>query len=362
MGKTYRLWILSVCFAICAGTVSAGAPAREKVLLDTDMVEGFDDGVAMRMLACAPNIELLGVTTVSGNSWAPEGAAYAIRQLETVGRRIPVAEGTLFPLRPDRRLFFDGERQQFGLGTETWIGAFGHPVSEKWDTVYRERYGKEPPQKPETRHAVQFIIDTIRANPGEVTIAAIGPCGNLALAVRQAPDIAPLVKRVVYMGGSFFQPGNITPAAEFNWWFDPEAARIAVRSPFPEQVMVGLDVCDKFHIDRSRYAAIIAMLGGSDMVDVLESSQYGQEFAKNPGWTNGVWDLLVAAILIDPTLVKEEKTRRVDVNAEWGLNYGQSLAFGEDGGPVGSRLARIVMDIDQERFWEMVLAPMYWEK
>ena len=75
------------------------------------------------------------------------------------------------------------------------------------------------------QHAVNCIIDTVRANPGQVTIAAIGPCGNLALAVRMAPDIVPLIRRVVYMGGSFFQQGNTTPAAEFNWYFDPEAAR-----------------------------------------------------------------------------------------------------------------------------------------
>lgn len=60
----------------------------------------------------------------------------------------------------------------------------------------------------------------------------IGPCSNLALAVLKAPDIVPLIKRVIFMGGSFFKPGNVTPTAEFNWWFDPEAARIVVRTPF----------------------------------------------------------------------------------------------------------------------------------
>ena len=79
---------------------------------------------------------------------------------------------------------------------------------------------------------MDFIIEEVRKHPGELTIVEIGPCSNLALAVLKAPDIVPLIKRVIFMGGSFFKPGNVTPTAEFNWWFDPEAARIVVRTPF----------------------------------------------------------------------------------------------------------------------------------
>ena len=93
--------------------------------------------------------------------------------------------------------------------------------------------------------AVNFIIDEVKKNPNEISIIAISTGVNLAMAIRMAPEIIPLIKRVIYMGGSFFKPGNTTPTAEFNWWMDPEAAKICLRSPFKEQIIVGLDVCEK---------------------------------------------------------------------------------------------------------------------
>ena len=92
------LLALLLCLPMTA--LGAAVPQKEKVLLDTDMVEAFDDGVAMIMLANAPNIDLVGITTVTGNSWVQEGTAYALRQLEIEGKNIPVAEGMRYPLRP----------------------------------------------------------------------------------------------------------------------------------------------------------------------------------------------------------------------------------------------------------------------
>lgn len=112
-----------------------------------------------------------------------------------------------------------------GRGHDRGVGSFGLEKPECRQAADEKGYGTKPAFAPVDQHAVNCIIDTVRANPGQVTIAAIGPCGNLALAVRMAPDIVPLIRRVVYMGGSFFQQGNTTPAAEFNWYFDPEAAR-----------------------------------------------------------------------------------------------------------------------------------------
>lgn len=357
---TFKFLLVMGCFVFLAGqAVLAGDTRREKVLLDTDMVEAFDDGVAMVMLANAPNVDLVGVTTVCGNSWSREGAAFALRQLEIEGRDIPVAIGLRFPFRPQRHELFSLERQMFGIGEDAWVGSFGHAEPEAWDAVYRQRYGREPEYRPDSRHAVDFIIDTIRANPGEITIAAIGPCGNLAMAVRKDPGIVPLVKRVIYMGGSFFKPGNVTPAAEFNWWFDPEAARIAVRSPFAEQIMVGLDVCEKVVFDKKRYDALLDVLGQSPQADILRSTHTGSMFASEPGGTQFIWDVLVAAIIIDPGIVTGEAVCGVDVNDTFSLSYGQSLAYREFG-PEGSQRARIVLDIDRERFWSMLLDRKYW--
>ena len=353
MRRWNRLWdvVLGVIVSLlCAFPVSA----REKVILDSDMVEGFDDGVAMLALAQSPGIELIGVTIVAGNTWVSDGVAYALRQLEIAGQNIPVAAGVDRPFRPQRYELFGLERQLFGMGHDAWVGAFGYPKPESWQKVYRERYGKEPQSRPDPRHAVDFIIEEVRKHPGELTIVEIGPCSNLALAVLKAPDIVPLIKRVIFMGGSFFKPGNVTPTAEFNWWFDPEAARIVVRTPFREQIMVGLDVCEKIPFSFDRYQAFLAGQR-PEMKKLLESTYAGQQFAKDKAFSQYVWDVLAAAILIDPSLITEERTCAVDVNAEFGPSYGQALAY-PDNGPQGSQKARIVMTIDQERFWNMLTA------
>ena len=201
----------------------------------------------------------------------------------------------------------------------------------------------------------------MRANPGEITIAAIGPCGNLAAAVRQAPDIVPLIKRVVYMGGAFYQPGNVTPTAEFNWWFDPEAAKIALRTPFNEQIIVGLDVSEKVVFTKAHYDRLLKSLGQSKQADMLRGTFVGQMFEKDPNFTHFIWDVIVSAIIIDPTLVTGEVTAMVDINDQLGLSYGQSIAYPLQRGPEGSRQARIIMDVDQDRLWDMINDKIYWK-
>lgn len=351
------LCLLCLCLAAPAGRA---APAREKVLLDTDMVEFFDDGVAMVMLANAPNIELLGVTVLSGNSWVEEGTAYALHHLAMEGvDKVPVVPGLEYPLRPQRHELFEMERAAMGMGHDSWLGSFGRKKPGNWEEFYRSRYRQAPTLAPARQHAVQFIIDTVRAHPGEVTIAAIGPCGNLALAVRMAPDIVPLIKRVVYMGGAFFQPGNVTPSAEFNWWFDPEAARIAVRTPFREQVIFGLDVCEKVVFRHENYVRLMQTLKGTRQAELFRDTFVGQTFSADPDFTHYVWDVLVAAYLVDPTLVTGSVTQHVDVCDQQGLAYGQSLAYPKLA-PKGTQKAVIVTDIDIPRFWDMVNDPQYW--
>lgn len=344
-----------LCFpahGFCAG-------GKEKVLLDTDMVEMFDDGVALAMLAKDPKIELMGVTTVTGNSWVEEGTAWAARQIELLGEKIPVAAGASLPMRPGRHALFPKERELFGRGQDTWVGSFGHPAPASWQAFYKEHYGADPKFTLDRRHGSDFIIDAVRANPHEITIAAIGPCTNLALAIIKAPDIVPLVKRVVYMGGSFFKPGNVTPAAEFNWWADPEAAQIALRAPFAEQIIFGLDVCEKVIFTKDNYDRLLKVMGSGPQSDMLKKTFLGQSFSKDPHFSFFVWDVLVAAAIIDPSLITSEKLLPVDMNTQFGVSYGQSLAF-EGQAPLGTQKARIILDVDKKRFWDMVCDGKYW--
>lgn len=358
-----KRFLKNVCKALmCSAMVMScmTGMAKEKVILDTDMVESFDDGVAMLMLAHSPEIELLGVTTVSGNSWVEQGTAYGLRQLELDGiKNVPLAAGMEYPFRPQRHADFEQEKAAYGLGYDLWLGSFGLEKPESWEGFYRAHYKEEPQMKPYNGHAVNFIIDTIRKNPNEVTIAAIGPCTNLAAAIRMAPDIVPLVKRIVYMGGSFYQHGNATPAAEFNWWFDPEATKICIRAPFKDQTILGLDVCEKVVFHKSDYDRLLKTMENSPQKDVLRSTFVGKSFEGTPGFTHFVWDVLVSAVIIDPTLITKSVDAYVDINDQVGSSYGQSLAYPLQA-PGGTQKCHIVTEVDVERFWDMLNEKQYW--
>lgn len=336
-------------------TPSKMEPVREKVILDSDMEEGFSDGIAMLLLARSPKIDLLGITIVAGNTWVPDGMAQSLRQLHLADLSLPVAGGMTRPLRPGRQELIIRERNQFGAGKEEWLGAFASPEPSSWKTAYEQRYGGKPKVQPLDQHAVDFIIEQVKKHPGEVTIAAIGPCTNLALAVRKAPEIVPLIRRVIYMGGAFFQPGNVTPAAEFNWWFDPEAAKMAVRTPFKEQIAVGLDVCEKVPFTREAYDRLINAVTLPAFKTLLQNTNTGKAFEKDRELQTHIWDALVAAIIIDPSLITKEVTCAIDVNDVYGSTYGEALAYLKLE-PKGAQKARIVLDIDQKRFWDTILS------
>ncbi len=327
------------------------AGAKEKVILDTDMVVLYDDCVAMMMLANHPDIDLLGVTIVPGNTWLSEGTAYALRQLEVLNRTdIPVASGTRYPLRAARYETIQIEREMFGYNS-SYTGCFARIEPASYLEVYRKEYRSAPKIKPVDKHAVNFLIDTIKANPGQVTVIPIGPCTNLAIAIRIAPEIIPLIKRVVYMGGAFDVPGNTTPAAEFNWWFDPEAAKMSVRAPFADQLFVGLDVCEKYRFNKKIFERITAV---DTPIAKMFKHKYGPEFEKDPNFTRLVWDTIAAAVVIDPGLITEEETRWVDVDSDYGLDYGRSLGYRRQG-PAGTQKARILLAIDEKRFWNLMV-------
>jgi len=343
--------IVLVGITLLLAVLNSATRAKEKVIVDSDMVVLYDDGVAMMMLANHPDIELLGVTIVPGNTWVSEGTAYTLRQLEVMNRLdIPVALGIRYPLRAGRYETIEIERKMFGFGS-SYIGCFGRVEPASYLDVYRTEFGGNPTKKPVDKRAVDFLIDTIKANPGDVTIIPIGPCTNLAIAIRMAPEIIPLIKRVVYMGGAFDTPGNTTPAAEFNWWFDPEAAKMCVRTPFADQLIVGLDVCGKYRFNKELFERIAAV---NTPTAKMFKEKYGPVFKKDPNYTRLVWDTIAAAVVIDPTLIVEEETRWVDVNSDYGLDYGRSLGYSKRG-PAGTQKARILFTIDEERFWNLMV-------
>jgi purine nucleosidase len=188
-----------------------------KFLIDTDTAS--DDAVALIMALRWPDVEVEAITTVAGNVPLEQCTKNALYTVELCGMTTPVYVGAARPLvrEPEHADWFHGKD---GLGDR------GYPAAKL---------------QPQTKHAIQAIIDVVKANPG-IVIVTLGPLTNVALAVSQAPEIIPNVSRCVVMGGAACTVGNVTPAAEYNIWFDPEAAQIVFNSGLPVE-MVGWEHC-----------------------------------------------------------------------------------------------------------------------
>lgn len=339
-----------------ARPASADAPM---VVLDTDMGELNDDAQALFLLARHRQVDLLGVVTVSGNTWTEAGTAYALSQLQLIGRSdIPVVEGAALPLMPDREQRLVGDDALYG--TAPWTGAFEGPRPSSYRTLPQPPYGGYAAAAPlADTSGADFIVHQVEAHPHQVTLLEIGPLTNLAIAVSDHPEIVPLIKQVVYMGGAFTAPGNIGPAAEFNFWFDPEAAKIVLRQPFAKQTIVPNELCTQVVYSKPLYQRVVA--GAPNPVKREFEALQGPTFAKDPGYTTPVWDSIAAAVLLDPSLVTRQQVSYVDVDDVDGPDYGRAIAYDLDeysppNNPVGTQRATIVQSIDIPRFWNEYVA------
>src|SRR5690554_5997728 len=186
-----------------------------KMIIDTDTAS--DDAVAIMMALQTPDIEVEAITIVAGNMPVAQGSINARYTVELCGKDVPVYNGADAPLTREiyRAYFFHGPDGMGGMNYQTT-----RPVAEG--------------------HAVEVLIDTIKANPG-IILVTLGPMTNVALALAQAPEIVENVSRCVVMGGAACTVGNVTPAAEYNIWVDPEAARIVFHSGLPIE-MVGWEL------------------------------------------------------------------------------------------------------------------------
>ena len=332
----------------------AKAPEKIPVILDTDMVDLFDDGVAMLILATSPKVDLKGITVVIGNSWVEEGVASAIRHLEGIGRTdIPVMAGNNKPTRPGRIENIQAEKKRWGRGHDSHLGAAGHPQPASWQETYREWYKGEPTIGPKSEDASDFIIRTIKENPHKVVVVGIGTGGNIAKALEKDPSIAPLAKEIVYMAGAFLHAGNVMPTAEFNVWLDPEAAKKEYRGAWPKQTFFPLDVCENQRINYKDFLQLEKRVKNPVFKDMWERHYQTPLFRNDPKFENYIWDVLAAAYVIDPSIITKEVFMPVDVNDTYSLSYGETLAF-VGPGPEGSQKAHIVQEVDRKKIWTML--------
>ncbi len=211
-----------------------------KVIFDTD--PGVDDAMALLFLENHPDIDLVGITTVFGNAYIEETTNNALFLKREWSIAAPVAKGAGQHFEPNR-VSHEPPRAIHG---KTGLGPIENPDVSGLQT--------------DPRDAAQFIIETVRANPHEITIVAVGRMTNLAIALQRDPGIASLVKQVVVMGGAFDHRGNVTPAAEANIHGDPEAADKAFTAPWPV-VLIGLNITHQTAMTRAELAEIAEATG-----------------------------------------------------------------------------------------------------
>lgn len=204
-----------------------------KMILDTD--PGIDDAMAIFFAMAHPDIELLGLTTTFGNVSVEQATVNALKLVEMAGQTTPVAKGVQTPWMQALRPYPDFVHGEDGFGNLNL---------------------PEPALQAVEQSAAEFIVEQVKQNPGEVTLVAVGPLGNLAAALKLAPEIAQQVKQVIIMGGAVGCAGNVTPVAEANIICDPHAADIVFSAPW-KVTMIGLDVTHQVHMDRALFDRIM---------------------------------------------------------------------------------------------------------
>ncbi len=302
-----------------------------KIIIDTD--PGQDDAVAILLALASPaEIEVIGITAVAGNVPLPLTHKNARIICELAGRTdIPVYAGC------DRPLAHELVTAEYVHGKS---GLDGPDLPD--------------PQMPlSDGHAVDFIIDTLRSEPsGSVTLCPIGPLTNIATAFQKAPDIIEKVQEIILMGGAYFEVGNVTPAAEFNIYVDPEAADIVFKSGAPIVVMP-LDVTHKALVTKERNDAFrdigtpvgIAVARMTEFFERFDKEKYGSEGAP-------LHDPCVTAYLVKPELFKGRHVN-VEIETVSDLTRGMTVA---DWWNVTDRPANALFigDVDADGFFALL--------
>ena len=323
----------------------AGA-ARDTVIFDTDSGLFGDDGAALVMLLRSPSqIAVQGITIVPGNVWGPQGAEYMFHILDLLKRsQFTVARGADAPLIHTAAMSKEFDRRWGGLG---YTGAFAQDPAAVIPAP-----GTKISTRKARRDAVNFLIAEIERHPGEVTILALGPMTNIALALRMKPEIETKIKRIVFMGGNIRVPGNSTPAAEFNFWFDPEAARIVLRSRIPKKMMFGLDICNLAKIKKAEFDQVAnAHTPITDLFREDLGNRY-PGFLKKADATGYMWDSLAAAYLLDPDYVTKSESRYLDVQTTWGQFYGSTTPLDRRATPAATPVT-VMFGLDFKRVFAL---------
>ena len=273
-----------------------------KFWIDTDTAS--DDAVAILMALRWPDVHVEGISVVSGNVPVEMGVRNALYTVELCGKSTPVYAGLPRPLlrEPIYAYFFHGS---------DGMGGMNYP---------------EAKQPPEAQHAVEAFINAVRAAPGEITLITIGPLSNIAAALRIAPDIAEKIPMCYIMGGAAACLGNITPAAEYNIWVDPEAAHAVFHSGIPI-LMVGWELCrGAANLDEEDVAHVRSF--NTPLADFTIDCN-ASAIATNKDWLGdpglALPDPVTMAIALDPSVSTRQSKHFVDVEIQSELTRGMTV-------------------------------------
>jgi len=361
LASVHRIVVLGfLLFCVLVAPLDGGGP-RRKVIIDQDAFgPGGPNLQPILMVLQSPDIEVLGITIESGDGWQKENTAHTLRMLELIGRTdVPVVAGATFPL-------VNSEEE-----TIRWEGLHGKlPYKGAWmrewpdyNTVNRTHYHAAdvvppleegaPTTRPLGEAAANFLVRKAREFPGEVTILAMGPFTNLALAARLDDGFAGQAKELVIMGGSFnprapdvdeFAMQFIhNPRVEFNSRWDPEAARIMLHAGWKKITAVPTDATTRTKLTPE----LVRKATAASTPVARYTARYAQ--AGFP-----MWDEVAAAVLLDSGVVRRSEKLAMDVDVDHGANYGATLSWPAGKGPgLGEPDVTAVLDIDVARLEQL---------
>src|SRR5271168_3614247 len=322
----------AILTALILATLAAQSSIAQKrlILIDQDgSGPGGSNQMAMMVFLQSPNVNVLGITIVTGNAWRDEETQHTIRMLEIIGRTdVPVVPGAVFPLVRNEQ---ETRLATALYGKVTWLGAWGQgpttltptvngmvptvvanptiPPSNPDNPYFIPPMPEGAPHtKPLDEDAAHFLIRQVHAHPHQVTIYAGGPLTNIALALAIDPHFAELTQGIVIMGGSLNPQTedpefSTSPRHEFNFWFDPEGARITLRAHWPRIDVTTVDVSIKAPFTQ-------------EIVDTIakSSNPAAQYIAKYSEERYYMWDELAALAWIDPSIITKERLLHMDVD------------------------------------------------
>jgi inosine-uridine nucleoside N-ribohydrolase len=310
-----------------------------KVIIDTDFNTIGDDGQVGAMAAqldAQGVIDLLGFTIPSGNQWRDQEVSDCLKTVERMGieNRVKVYLGSQYPLLHDYKGYLY-EEQLFGKAID-YVGAYSSPQPDP-NHLVPPPDGFATNARPAKEDAVDFIIQSIHRYPNQVSILAIGPLTNIAIAVRKDPSIIPLIKQIVLMGGQVYAAGNAyNDAGEFNWWFDPEAAQVVLRAEVPKFI-VPLDCTNTVPLTKETYLEIADHQPSTRVTEL-----YGQAFAPffgsaPPPYVPYIYDTIALGFLVHPSFATDVRDIWLDIdttnpsaNTTFGSNYGKTIPYTSD--------------------------------